>query len=78
MKERYLKAKSQDTLTTVVYTGKNLRTVRTKYTDSWLGRENEAKELVKKGILPGMRDNTGFYGGNWVDSETEDSQCPAG
>ena len=42
-KQRIIDSGASDTILTKCYTGKQIRTLRNQYTDSWLGREGEIK-----------------------------------
>jgi len=52
-KEMLVKASSEDTVRTVIFTGRPARVCRTPYVDNWeKNRQQEIKELTSKGILP--------------------------
>jgi len=52
-KDMLLKAKSEDTVRTVIFTGRPARVSRTPYVDNWeRNRQQEIAELTGKGIIP--------------------------
>lgn len=52
-KEMLIKAKSDDTVRTVIFTGRPARVYKTPYVMDWeTNRQQEIKELTSKGILP--------------------------
>jgi len=52
-KEAVVKAGIDDTATTLIYTGRPLRVIRSPYVDDWNNnRQEEIKELTAKGIVP--------------------------
>ncbi|KAI0718335.1 2-nitropropane dioxygenase [Fomitopsis betulina] len=52
-KEAVVKAGIDDTATTLIYTGRPLRVIRSPYVDDWnFNRQDEIKELTAKGIIP--------------------------
>ncbi|KAI0923629.1 hypothetical protein AcW1_006529 [Taiwanofungus camphoratus] len=52
-KQAVVKAGIDDTATTLIYTGRPLRVVRSAYVDDWNNnRQAEIKELTSKGIIP--------------------------
>lgn len=52
-KEQLVKASSEDTIRTVIFTGRPARCYKTPYVEDWeKNRQQEIKELTAKGVLP--------------------------
>jgi len=51
-KSNLVKASVDDTVRTLIYSGRPLRTFRTPYVDSWEKRQNEIQALTSQGIVP--------------------------
>lgn len=51
-RKNVLKAKSVDTTTSIIFTGRPARVMRTPYLESWEERPQEVKELTGKGQIP--------------------------
>ncbi|CAN6658734.1 hypothetical protein TRVA0_031S00254 [Trichomonascus vanleenenianus] len=51
-KRKVLNAGFDDTVRTLIYTGRPLRVYRTKYVNNWEQRKDEIAELTSKGVIP--------------------------
>ncbi|KAI9464711.1 2-nitropropane dioxygenase [Boletus coccyginus] len=55
-KEALLSAGYEDTVRTLIYTGRPLRVRKTPYVDDWENRQVEIKGLLSKGVIPANQD----------------------
>jgi len=55
--QEVIKASSEDTVRTLIYTGRPLRVLKTDYINDWqINRQDEIRDLTSQGVLPAQND----------------------